>query len=113
MNTNAIKVIASIAWAAAAISTATPASAIAQTPQTGAYATCTSSWEPHVFGNCNGQFNYTQHMKLNTVSCNSSTCQPYDWNVFVEFLYSMGRNKATLQTSCTTANIYVLSPCEC
>jgi hypothetical protein len=113
MKTKSVQLMACIAWAALAVSSASPASANAETFQTGSYALCSMRYTTANRVNCNGTFNYNMEIKLVNESCNKGSCTPVDNTVYTEFRYKSGRNITTLLSSCTTWNLYGFGSCGC
>jgi hypothetical protein len=113
-------VIASLAWAGVAVSSATPANARALTTGYGQYAACTMVTDTGSFyTTCDGEYNYKQLMKFISTSCNSgSGCSnPPDTDVFVESLYTSGRKQVThALIACDIPdgmNLLQLGSCNC
>jgi hypothetical protein len=125
MNMNVVKMIAGLAWAGAAISSAAPADALLITFQTGAYATCNPEWEyynswvecpltpgePEPFTGW-----YRQKIRFLTQGCNTGACSQDAFWVYTDFIYEdFGRKTTTLYRSCygTDNAIYGLGTCGC
>jgi hypothetical protein len=113
MNTKIVSLIACMAWAGVAVSTASPASANAETFQSGSYALCSIRFTTANRVNCNGTFNYNMEMKLVNESCSKGSCTPWDSTVYTENRYTSGRKVTTLLSSCTLWNLYGLGSCGC
>ena len=71
MNGKHLGLMASVAWAVAAVTSAAPVEARVEAWQSGEYATCNASYWTEAFTNCNGSFNYTTSMKFVTTACGS------------------------------------------
>jgi hypothetical protein len=117
MKTNIIKLVAALAWGGVAVSSATQASAIAVTSQTGNYASCSADYTATSNGNkyCSTfTTSYSQTIKMVSTSCNTGACAGSGL-VFVGTVYSIGRKIATLQEMCDYGNYkaYGLGTCAC
>jgi hypothetical protein len=115
--TSTLKLIACLAWAGVAISSATPASAIAFTYTAGAsYASCSADTEVINWELCGIPFEYYQTIKFVSTACSSGGCAGQG-DTYVEFAYSPGRKVATFWSGCTdsaaTGNLYNLGSCAC
>jgi hypothetical protein len=111
--TTAMKLLACLAWVGAAISSAAPADALAMTLQYGAYATCSSNYNPAPYENCL-VLNYTQTIKFVNTSCNSGGCSDDSASVRTENRYDGGRKATEFVGNCGgTMNIFELDPCGC
>jgi hypothetical protein len=109
-----LRPIACAAWAALAIASATPADALAQTVQTGTYATCRTEYSNEVLDNCNGSFPYCTAIKFINLGCASGACDAIAFeDTFVESLYGPGRKIATAYSSCNSLHLYGLGSCSC
>jgi hypothetical protein len=96
--TNIVKLVACLAWAGFAVSSATPASAIAVTSQSGAYASCSNAYEYNTNGQklCPAAFTaYSQTIKLLSTACNSGACSGLG-TVYTDQVYPTGRKTAAL-----------------
>ena len=113
MNKPLFAVSVCLAWAGAALSTASVAHAVAVTPQAGSYASCSSSSQSTMMMTwCGGYVtNYGQVIKFINVACNAGACSGND-TTFTEFPYTAGRQVATLRYSCGY-NVYDLGSCAC
>jgi hypothetical protein len=114
--TNILKLVACIAWAGMAISSAAPASALVQTSQTGAYATCSDNVTTiATIENCNGIFTKKQTIRFVNTACSSGgSCNPGDYNPLVEWNYTLaGRKEAPQYPSCRPDNLFGLFTCAC
>jgi hypothetical protein len=118
MNTTIFKLLPCLAWAALAISSASPASARILTSDYADYATCSASWG---YSNqalwCDSgayfQSDYVQHIRMVTTGCSAGGCGG-DGQVYTEFTYGTGRKTASyLGDSCGGMNVYGLDSCAC
>jgi hypothetical protein len=119
MNLDVIKLTACLAWAGVAVSSATPANALAVTMQYGAYATCSSSITYTTIGTKYCPEVYTaaaQNIKFLSQACNTGGCIGSS-NCYVDFIYNPGRTTTELQeTFCGTGGswrVWALSSCSC
>jgi hypothetical protein len=124
MNTNTIKLIAGLAWAGAALSSAAPAEATFITLQGGSYATCSpesqslysetncplAPGEPEPF-----QAYYKQTIRFIATGCSAGGCSQDTYWQATDFLYGTGRKVANLQRNCQGSNqkLYGLGTCSC
>jgi hypothetical protein len=113
MKTNAVQLMACIAWAAVAVSSASTAHAKLETYQSGPYALCAQNNLRRVHDSCNALFSYEQEIKLSTTSCNQSSCIPWDLIIWSESLYTSGRKVTTAMPSCNAYHLYGLGSCAC
>jgi hypothetical protein len=117
--TNIIKLVACLAWAGVAVSSATPANAKALTQQmVGQFGTCSSSYSAAYYDggyNCNFiRFNYSQNIKFVVVSCSSGACTTEMATTYVESLYATGRKVAVNAMSCGGQGTLVdMGSCAC
>ena len=110
-----LKVAICSAWAAFAMSAATPSSARAITAQSGSYAACSNYSDTDPFFYCDVQFNYVQSIKFIGSPCNSGSCGG-DWLTDVESLYSTGRKTTSYIASCGDASgnaLWEIGSCGC
>jgi hypothetical protein len=126
MNTRLFNVGACIAWAAVAMSSAAPASALAVTTQVGSFASCSANSSSLSRGFCfdtDQKMNqvytsYTQTIKLVSQGCSAGGCQADASTVYTDFIYPVGRKTATDATVnyCGfggSNRYYELSSCAC
>jgi hypothetical protein len=116
MNMTLIKLVACIAWAAAAISGATPAEAIAVTVVSGNYATCSASYTTGGQTQCGYSTSYRQNIKFVSIGCSLGGCNEDSGGVYTDFVYPTGRKSASLVVACNgliTYNVYNLGSCAC
>jgi hypothetical protein len=126
MNKRLMTVVAGIAWAGVALSSAASANAVAVTTQTGGFAACSANSSPlnkaHCFDSYRKEMNfhtsYTQTIKLVGTACNAGGCQPDASTVYTDFIYPVGRKTAydASLDYCDfggTSHYYELSSCEC
>jgi hypothetical protein len=123
MNTNTIKLAACLAWAAAVVSSATPATALATTTQIGSYANCSASTttlaQPAykcVSVDMPGgwPFYYMQTIRLTGTTCNAGGCDPTTSSVYTDTIYPVGRKVASLDSLCSSSwRLYGLDTCAC
>jgi hypothetical protein len=113
MNMNQLKLVAGIAWAGAALSSATPASARIYTPLQCAYTNCSSSWNYNASSACDVAFNYRQNMKVVSTTCATGACVQDSYTLPAEYVYATGRKLASMPQQCNSINIYELSGCSC
>jgi hypothetical protein len=110
---NMFKVGACIAWAAVAISGATPASALISTYQSGSYAACSANITADFYDDSCGQFwSYRQTIRLVSSTCNGGGCSNDVGDVRTEFAYPTGRKVTDAYYPCA-GNIYELGSCAC
>jgi hypothetical protein len=124
MNSNIFRTLAGMAWAAALMAGAAPASAVAITSQTGLYASCSGS-----FQNYGGHFcgtsqmlmpddgwytEYKQQIKMITTACSSGACQADASTVYTDMVYPTGRKVVTGTQSCAGGGwVHYLGTCAC
>jgi hypothetical protein len=130
--TNILKLVACLTWAGVAVSSATPASAIAVTNQTGSYASCSNASQAATNTFCGTPHNpmddydniyagdptvytsYMQQIKFVSVACSGGGCQGDNGQVYVEGLYGVGRKVVTGLDSCDGYWYkYGLDTCAC
>jgi hypothetical protein len=113
VHTKLINLAYAIAWAGAAISGATPASALVETYDSGDYASC-SNHDYYTYNeSCNGSFGYEQYIRFVSIACSSGDCRGGDITLRAEFVYGAGRKVATPYSSCNDMNLYGLDDCAC
>ena len=112
---------AAAAWAALAVSTASPAHAVVIfVNQGGPYATCSNSSNTTAGGACGYTTSYMQNIKVVAAGCNSGGCSSDSW-AFVTALYSTGRKVTSPVTTCSITipggyinyRVYNLGSCAC
>jgi hypothetical protein len=123
MKTTLFKIGAAIAWAGAAIVSASPANAMALTWQSGDYAACSSNYyygqytatcDDGASGTQYIDFNAVQHIRFIQAACNSGNCAADSFDVQVEFLYGTGRKRVSgTGMSCGGMNLYGIDTCAC
>jgi hypothetical protein len=130
--TNIFKLVACLTWAGVAVSSATPASAIAVTTQTGSYASCSTASTASTNTFCGTPPNpmdygdivyagdptvytsYVQQIKFVSVACSGGGCQGDNAQVHVEGLYGAGRKVVSGLDSCDGYYYkYGLDTCAC
>jgi hypothetical protein len=112
--TSIIKLVAALAWAGVAVSSATPANALAMTTQSGDFANCPDgSYDPWSGTLCGYSKNYLQAVKFISTACGSSSCSQGGAATYTDFIYVVGRKVTTRIDSCNTYNVYGLGPCQC
>jgi hypothetical protein len=120
--TNIIKLVAALGWAGVAVSSATPASAIAVTYQSGPYAACSNNADAFQasFYGCDASAtfstSYLQRIQFVTQTCNGGGCQPGASSVYTDFIYTTGRKPASLLDWTCDGDmilIYTLGSCAC
>jgi hypothetical protein len=115
-----LSLAACLAWAACAISYATPADALAFTMQTGPYATCSASYDTQYNNFCytpdiGGYLFYTsyrQQIRFVGSGCNTGGVCAQGGDVWTDMLYTTGRKPATLYYYCEMTG-YGLDTCAC
>jgi hypothetical protein len=116
-----IKLVAGIAWAAAAIAHAAPVNARAVTLQSGNFASCSATYSNYNLQSCfigwelGGYASYTsylQNIKFVTPGCSSGGCNSEDGAVYTDIVYSTGRKTASFGATCEY-NWYDLGTCAC
>jgi hypothetical protein len=115
MNANVLKLVACVAWACVAISSATPANARIVTSQTGQYAACSANYGSQSNAYC-FEFPYYQQIKLTSrfgMCASGGTCTPDNSVVQSEWVYPTGRKTATIAFPCGGGNTYELDTCSC
>jgi hypothetical protein len=106
-------VLACVAWAAATISLAAPANAIAITTDSGDYASCSANSNPQTGMACaTWGYSYVQTIKFMENSCNSGACQG-NATTYTDMVYSAGRKTSTSLQFCGGYNIHGLDTCQC
>jgi hypothetical protein len=116
MNTKLFTLAACIAWAGVAISSASTASALALTEQTGAYAACSASYQSMTWENCGYQTTYTQNITFVQTACNQSGgCGANNGTVYTDGIYTTGRKTTSWQATCLEVGMFVygLGSCAC
>jgi hypothetical protein len=122
--TKILKLVTCLAWAGAAISSATPVNASVITSQTGSYATCSPMTEIHsAFISCaisstipdSFESWYAQTIRFVGVGCSSGGCSEDASWVYTDIEYGTGRKTTQLERSCRDSNmkIYGLGTCAC
>jgi hypothetical protein len=122
--TNIIKLIACLAWASVAVSSASPADASAITTQVGTFAACASQYTSTIQNHCpyvdaqevfyGYQTAYKQQIKFVNTSCNTGGCTQDATDVYVDARYPVGRKVVTGSGPlCGAKYIYDLGSCEC
>jgi hypothetical protein len=115
MNIAMIKVVACLAWAGAAISSANTANALVESDMTGPYAACAQSSDYLLYESCNGGFYLEQLLRFTGTGCSSGGgC----WNGLAlhqhtDFGYSSGRKPVTEYASCNEYYLLGLDSCAC
>ena len=111
---SAFKVGVCIAWAAAAVSSATTANAWAMTWATANYANCSPLNFAYSFydSGCQHQWNYQQQVALISNSCSSGGCGNSGY-IYTDMVYASGRKIATRQGQCNNGYVYALGSCAC
>ena len=120
MNTNVIKLVAGVAWAAAAIAHAAPVNARAVTNQSGNFASCSASYSSVAMQSCfmaelggyASNTSYIQNIRFVTPSCSSGPCSSDIGTVYTDQIYPTGRKAASFVGSCGY-NWYDLGTCAC
>jgi hypothetical protein len=115
MNKKHLILAACIAWAAVAVSSASPANAMMLTNQVGNYATCATPYVTGAPPNCGDgrAWNYAQTIRLVSTTCSSSSCSATG-SVWVESLYSVGRKVVSLEGECGYKyHVYAAGSCLC
>jgi hypothetical protein len=116
---NIIKLVAALAWGGVAVSSATPASAIAVTNQSGAYASCSASYSTSSIGwkFCESEYTcYTQQIKFINTACNQGGCTGDTGTVWTDMIYPVGRKVTYGPTQCGLTenyNVYEIGSCAC
>jgi hypothetical protein len=108
--------LAAAAWAGVAISSATPAEAIALTSMTGSYATCTMSYSAVSMESCGYHLNYNMIMRFLSTACGTSggTCAADYGGAYTEWLYPTGRKMTTYVQTCPSGQTaYGIDSCAC
>jgi hypothetical protein len=119
MNMSITKLVAGVAWAGLAVASAAPASAIAVTWQSGAFASCSASYSTGprpkaCVGDEGSPLGYEQNIKFVTPGCSSGPCSTDSGIVHTDQIYGVGRKVATHQGTCDDGrNIYALGSCAC
>jgi hypothetical protein len=131
MTPNIIKLAAALAWGGVAVSSASPASALAIMNQSGAYATCAANYYAQELGHCwqgSGQIDesgiesgyvlYETHYKQQirfvvSSTCNADGCSTDTSEVYVDAVYSVGRKTVTSQSMCNVKHVYGLGTRAC
>jgi hypothetical protein len=119
-------VFAGMVWAAAAISHAAPADAIAITLQSGAYASCSASYDYNYGETCWNDYYqaseyytyYRQEIKLWSVACGAGGGCSNTGAVYTDFVYPAGRRTASggplyCGWGYSGLNAYELGSCAC
>ena len=112
-----LQLVACIAWAGAAVSTATPADARLMTYQTGDYGTCSNESDPwyESWGCDTGsvETNYVQVIKLVDTTCASGDCARQIPFAYTDQVYAPGRYLVTDLSHCDDWNLFQLGACAC
>jgi hypothetical protein len=101
------------AWAAVAVSSSSPAHAIARTSQNGMYATCATGFMSQVNWACGNQYIGSQIIKFQETACSGGGCATISNGAMVTFKYPYGRSQASLISTCNYQNVYGLYSCAC
>jgi hypothetical protein len=111
---NLFKMGVCIAWAALAISSATPATATVLTNQNGDYAACSAdtSTQYQLWTACQMETSYIQTIRFISTSCGAGGCNDGNGMTYSEFEYDPGRKTTNYLGACTL-NIYGLGSCAC
>ena len=112
MRTNVFQLGAGIVWACAALSSATPVSALVLSNASGAYASCASSYTSQGISACGYVFNYQQTINVIGTPCSSGGCTQNN-RLWVDQVYSTGRKTTSYVTMCGSSYIYGLGSCAC
>jgi hypothetical protein len=115
MNSTLARLVPCIAWAALAISSATPADALALSKVGGAsYANCSAASEYFSFTNCSIDFQISQRIKMVGDPCNGGNCDNDEGGILVEFVYEPSRKVAQELEECSLyGHLYALDSCSC
>jgi hypothetical protein len=113
MNKKLLTALACAAWVGVLVSTAAPASAVAVTMGSGAYATCSNSSTPQLHDICGFELSYDQNIRLMNESCSKGSCVPDYGGIYTEWTYPVGRHVAELLSTCDSYNVYGLDTCAC
>jgi hypothetical protein len=114
--------VACFAWAAVALSTVSPANAVAITTQTGSYATCSASYTTQAStGTCleAGEYmgfpmDYMQTMKFVSTACSGGACSSDSATAATDTVYPTGRKQTYLAASCMGGKrMYDITTCAC
>jgi hypothetical protein len=117
MSANVFKLVACVVWAAVAVSSATPASAVAA-GQVSPYewVSCSpiygSNSEP-VTDHCGWQFPYYQNLRFVARACSGGSCSNDASTLLTEFPYTNGRKFVAWDQQCGTLWIFGLDSCAC
>jgi hypothetical protein len=122
--TNIIKLIACLAWASVAVSSANPANASAITTQVGTFAACASQYSSTIQYHCpysdaseifyEYQTAYKQKIKFVSSTCNTGGCVQDANDVSVDARYPVGRKVVTGSSPlCGLKYLYELGDCAC
>jgi hypothetical protein len=126
-NTNILRLVACLAWAGVAVSSAAPVQAEAITTQVaevGSFAACASAYTSQINHHCGSAAEgeifyqastaYTQRIKFVTTPCNSGGCNPENIVVYVGSVYATGRKTVTgAGWLCMSKYSYGLGSCAC
>jgi hypothetical protein len=106
--------LACFAWAGAAISFATPASATVLTTQVGSYAACGGSYSSTFTTDCYGtEYYYIQIINFSSTNCGAGGCASTSGVVYTDIVYSTGRKTTFDDGPCGTSKVYGLGSCAC
>jgi hypothetical protein len=113
MITKHFALVAGIAWASVAVSSAAPANARVATGMQASYVSCATTYSSVSQTYCGTSFNYRQLMKVISSSCATGVCVQQDLGLVCESTYPIGRKTAYLDSTCDYVKFYSLSPCAC
>jgi hypothetical protein len=113
MNSNIIKLVACLAWGGAAVSSATPATAMVATTQSGSYAACTAMFYGTTSTICYNVMNYQQLIKFNAIACGTGGCSADSFMVYTDTVYGSGRKTTTSVGFCSPNSFYWIGTCSC
>jgi hypothetical protein len=104
--------LACMAWGGVAVSSSSPAHAVAATAQTGDYALC-AAYGGATSLSCINEFSYWQQIKFGGAPCSSGGCAPQSATTYTEFKYEAGRHTADPLDVCGAYILYGLGSCAC
>jgi hypothetical protein len=109
------RLVACVAWAGVAISSATPADALIVSKVGGApYANCSADWNYYYHASCGMEFHVVQRIRMVSQACNGGTCDNESGGIMVEFVYASSRKIAEQVADCGPYSyLYGLDTCSC
>jgi hypothetical protein len=100
-----LRLTASVAWTGAALSAATPASALVATLQSGPYAACSAETDSVSYDFCGTPYSFRQTIKFVGNPCSGGGCSDQMGTSYTESQYQPGRKVTTIQSTCGQSSV--------